>query len=104
MNLQASGAGALLATAAFALGVGAAYAADGRESPVTEALRREVRTIVVIYADNRAFDNLYGNFPGARGLREVVDRDGLTGTTALSATSSARSKLSLHPAAPTQGG
>ena len=76
MNLQASGAGALLATAAFALGVGAAYAADGRESPVTEALRREVRTIVVIYAENRAFDNLYGNFPGARGLREVVDRDG----------------------------
>ncbi len=36
----------------------------------------KVATIVVIYAENRAFDNLYGNFPGARGLGEVVDRDG----------------------------
>ena len=26
----------------------------------------KVDTIVVIYAENRAFDNLYGNFPGAR--------------------------------------
>jgi len=31
---------------------------------------------VVIYAENRAFDNLYGNFPGAEGLGEVVDRAG----------------------------
>ena len=31
---------------------------------------------MVIYAENRAFDNLYGNFPGARGLGEVVDPDG----------------------------
>ncbi len=42
----------------------------------TRALRSQVDTIVVIYAENRAFDNLYGNFPGARGLGEVVDRDG----------------------------
>jgi acid phosphatase len=42
----------------------------------TRALRAKVDTIVVIYAENRAFDNLYGNFPGARGLSEVVDRDG----------------------------
>src|SRR5277367_5889255 len=44
--------------------------------PTTRALRNKVATIVVIYAENRAFDNLYGNFPGARGLGEVVDRDG----------------------------
>jgi acid phosphatase len=31
---------------------------------------------VVIYAENRAFDNLYGNFPGARGLSELIDKDG----------------------------
>lgn len=31
---------------------------------------------MVIYAENRAFDNLYGNFPGARGLNEVVGADG----------------------------
>src|ERR1700678_3422933 len=42
----------------------------------TQALRGKVKTIVVIYAENRAFDNLYGNFPGARGLSDVVGRDG----------------------------
>ncbi len=40
------------------------------------ALQSKVDTIVVIYAENRAFDNLYGNFPGARGLSEVIDRSG----------------------------
>ncbi|HEV7611134.1 MAG TPA: acid phosphatase [Steroidobacteraceae bacterium] len=44
----------------------------------TRALRSNVDTIVIIYAENRAFDNLFGNFPGARGLGEVVDRDGRT--------------------------
>jgi acid phosphatase len=42
----------------------------------TRALRSRVDTIVVIYAENRAFDNLYGNFPGAHGLSDVVDRSG----------------------------
>jgi acid phosphatase len=42
----------------------------------TRALRSKIDTIVVIYAENRAFDNLYGNFPGARGLSEVVDSHG----------------------------
>jgi acid phosphatase len=42
----------------------------------TRALRDKVSTIVVIYAENRAFDNLYGNFPGAVGLRDVLDRGG----------------------------
>ena len=42
-----------------------------------------IETIVVIYAENRSFDNLYGTFPGANGLRNVsadaarqMDRDG----------------------------
>ena len=42
-----------------------------------------VRNIVVIYAENRSFDNLYGGFPGANGLHNVsaasarqFDRDG----------------------------
>jgi acid phosphatase len=43
---------------------------------VTRALRSDIDTIVVIYAENRAFDNLYGNFPGARNLSDVVDRNG----------------------------
>ena len=42
----------------------------------TLELRGKVDTIVVIYAENRAFDNLYGNFPGARNLSEVVGPDG----------------------------
>ena len=49
--------------------------AGGRDA-ATRALRAKIDTIVVIYAENRAFDNLYGNFPGAHGLGEVVDRDG----------------------------
>jgi acid phosphatase len=44
--------------------------------PTTLALRDKITTVVVIYAENRAFDNLYGDFPGARGLAEVVDGDG----------------------------
>jgi acid phosphatase len=44
--------------------------------PTTQALRDKVKVIVVIYAENRAFDNLFGNFPGAHGLADVVDSDG----------------------------
>jgi acid phosphatase len=44
--------------------------------PTTRALRAKITTIVVIYAENRSFENLYGDFPGARGLGEVMDRDG----------------------------
>jgi acid phosphatase len=48
----------------------------GISDPTTRALKSKVETIVVIYAENRAFDNLYGNFPGAHGLNEVLGRDG----------------------------
>jgi acid phosphatase len=43
---------------------------------LTRVLRAKVATIVVIYAENRAFDDLYGNFPGAAGLAEVLDAAG----------------------------
>lgn len=43
----------------------------------------KIDTVVVIYAENRSFDNLYGGFPGANGLSNVsadqvrqLDRDG----------------------------
>jgi acid phosphatase len=43
----------------------------------------QIDTIVVIYAENRSFDNLYGDFPGANGLKQAKpvsmiqrDRDG----------------------------
>ena len=48
----------------------------GGSDPTTRALRDKVKTIVVVYAENRAFDNLFGNFPGAHGLSDVVDADG----------------------------
>src|SRR6202789_2011264 len=55
-----------------------APAPSGTGTPLerTRVLRGDIDTIVIIYAENRAFDNLYGNFPGARNLPEVVDRDG----------------------------
>jgi acid phosphatase len=43
----------------------------------------QIDTVVVIYAENRSFDSLYGRFPGANGLQNVTpanstqrDRDG----------------------------
>jgi phospholipase C len=36
-----------------------------------------VETVVVIYAENRAFDNLYGAFPGANGLQNLKPEDTL---------------------------
>ena len=43
----------------------------------------KIETVVVIFAENRSFDNLYGHFPGANGLQNVTpemslqrDRDG----------------------------
>ncbi len=61
---------------ALSIAATATQADEHRERGVTEALRHDVDTIVVIYAENRAFDNLYGHFPGARGLEEVIDRHG----------------------------
>jgi acid phosphatase len=48
----------------------------GAADATTRELRGKIDTIVVIYAENRSFDNLYGNFQGARNLSEVIDRDG----------------------------
>jgi phospholipase C len=43
----------------------------------------KIQTVVVLYAENRSFDALYGGFPGANGLADVTpqmavqrDRDG----------------------------
>ncbi len=50
--------------------------ADGADRDTTSALRGRVDTIVVIYAENRAFDTLYGEFPGAEGLSNLTDAAG----------------------------
>src|ERR1700757_4733297 len=55
----------------------------GSASNAVGAELDNVDTIVVIYAENRSFDNLYGFFPGANGLSQLTpvqytqrDRDG----------------------------
>ena len=68
---------ALLATASF--GPWAQVPAQAQNAAGIGA----IDTVVVIYAENRSFDNLYGSFPGANGLQNVtpenstqLDRDG----------------------------
>ena len=68
--------GALLALSACGGNDVADTSAGGTDT--TAALQGKVKNIVVIYAENRAFDNLYGNFPGANGLSAVVNADGST--------------------------
>lgn len=41
-----------------------------------DPVQANIDTIVFIYAENRSFDNLYGNFPGAHNLSEVTDANG----------------------------
>src|SRR5258706_9798177 len=57
------------------------YACGGHDDKKADL--NSVKNIVVIYAETRSFDNLYGNFPGANGLQNVtaasaqqLDRDG----------------------------
>ncbi len=41
-------------------------------------LQDSVKNVVVIYAENRSFDSLFGKFPGANGLGAVLNADGST--------------------------
>src|SRR5436305_14301180 len=54
------------------LGLGlAALVALARPAPADEALGK-IKNIVVIYAENRSFDHLYGTFPGANGIANAT--------------------------------
>ncbi|MGA7260702.1 MAG: acid phosphatase [Stellaceae bacterium] len=60
-----------------------AAASTGATTATNAAGIESIENIVVIYAENRSFDNLYGSFPGANGLSRVTpeeytqrDRDG----------------------------
>src|SRR5256885_15870201 len=51
--------------------------------PVGDSQLRRIQNIVVIYAENHSFDNLYGMFPGANGVamasqeqKTQLDHDG----------------------------
>lgn len=41
-----------------------------------DASLARIQNVVVIYAENRSFDNLFGRFPGADGIAQVVDASG----------------------------
>ncbi|HMC15077.1 MAG TPA: acid phosphatase [Albitalea sp.] len=61
----------------------AGCAADARAPAATDAALQRVKTVVVIFAENHSFDNLYGLFPGADGVANAsaeqatqIDHDG----------------------------
>jgi acid phosphatase len=53
-------------------GAGGGAAGAGGQS----GLQADVQNIVIIFAENRSFDGLFGNFPGANGLSTVLNTDG----------------------------
>jgi len=62
---------------ALALSAHAGHAADNALNDLND-----IRAVVVIYAENRSFDNIYGTFPGAEGIaaasetsKRQLDRD-----------------------------
>ncbi|MEO7324036.1 MAG: acid phosphatase [Dokdonella sp.] len=72
---------------ALAIAIAATFA-SGLFAPTPSSAQavnglNKVKTVVVIYAENRGFDHLYGHFPGANGLdnataeqKTQLDRDG----------------------------
>ncbi len=78
-----SGVGTAFALAALGLALTLASAKAAEDAPASAGGFDKIQTIVIIYAENRSFDNLYGGFPGANGLANVtpemalqLDRDG----------------------------
>jgi acid phosphatase len=57
---------------------------DANGSGSGSASLQSIKTVVVLFAENRSFDNIYGSFPGANGLPAngayvpQLDRDGST--------------------------
>ena len=75
------------AVALMAVLLGQADCAGTGDGSAGKPPLENIKTIVVIYAENRSFDNLYGLFPGAEGITQAlenpasyqqVDRDGKT--------------------------
>jgi phospholipase C len=60
---------------ALALGLLAVMVTAGFGRASVSAGIETIDTIVVIYAENRSFDNLYGGFPGADGLAQATSAD-----------------------------
>jgi acid phosphatase len=52
-----------------------ASATSGLAAPRNRLALDRIETVVVIYAENRAFDHLYGRFPGANGIDDAIGAD-----------------------------
>src|SRR4051794_5751659 len=52
--------------AALVAAIAAAPGAEAKPVPL-----RHIKHFVVIYMENHSFDNLYGTFPGANGLKDA---------------------------------
>ncbi len=79
MKIRRPGIGFAAVLASMALLGGSASA---QEAPKPVPGLDKIRHIIVLYLENRSFDNLYGLFPGAEGISDAgaaaiqVDRDG----------------------------
>src|SRR5215475_4403429 len=74
--------GTLLFLVAVLVGIGVGNTIVSSQANPRAGLE-QIKNVVVIYAENRSFDNLYGFFPGANGLQHLRriayvqrDRDG----------------------------
>ncbi|HZT89454.1 MAG TPA: acid phosphatase [Stellaceae bacterium] len=72
-----------LVATVLSMGAGITLALPVRAADTAQGGLAQIETIVVLYAENRSFDNLYGAFPGADGLQDLAeaaylqrDRDG----------------------------
>lgn len=68
-----------------AIAIATVLSVSGGSSSAATSTLDKIKTVVVIYAENRSFDNLYGLFPGANGISNTtpasyqqLDRDGKT--------------------------
>ena len=82
MSLKRSMKNSISTVALLVAGLSGMAAGDARAQGAPLEINN-IDTVVVIFAENRSFDSLYGQFPGADGLQNVtpanstqVDRDG----------------------------
>jgi phospholipase C len=61
----------------FALAALATLPAEAAKHPTKLAGLEQIQTVVVLYGENRSFDNLYGLFPGANGIAQATADNGL---------------------------
>jgi acid phosphatase len=71
-------AGSIAIVATTATAASLLFACTAQPVPGNDAAAHldKIQNIVVIYAENRSFDQMFGHFLGARGLNEVIDAHG----------------------------